>query len=29
MLHKWGLHVPDAAEKASMQMYSALSSALV
>lgn len=29
MLHKWGLHVPDAAEKASMQMYSPLSSALL
>lgn len=29
MLHKWGLHIPDAAEKASMQMYSPLSSALL
>ena len=29
MLHKWGLHVPDAAEKASMQMCSPLSSALL
>lgn len=29
MLCKWGLHIPDAAEKASMQMYSPLSSALL
>lgn len=29
MLHKWGLHIPDAAKKASMQMYSPLSCALL
>lgn len=28
MLCKWGLHIPDAAKKASMQMYSPLSSAI-
>lgn len=28
-LHKWALHIPDAAEKASMKMYSPLSSALL
>lgn len=29
MLCKWGLHILDAAKKASMQMYSPLSSALL
>lgn len=29
MLHKRGLHIPDAAKNASMQMYSSLSSALL